>query len=232
MKRRPRSSSSLSRYGDRYPNDRPNDPSNDDRYTDERYGDDRYDDRYPDDRYPDDQYGDRPPKRPARSSAGSILNSTTLAILGAVLILGIGMGAFFGYSANSSSGGSIDTRVEIDASVPNAQLCSQYGAGAIAVDLRAFVTLSPFKVFISQPLMQPGCVLRRNNWRVLRSRDIINDKEERECKQRMNTFGFTGDVDKGIEGDAKVDCVYANDAARNLFLTGGGLGIGADADQF
>lgn len=219
MKRRPRSSSSLSRYGDRYPNDRPDD----DRYPD---------DRYPDDPYPDDRYDDRSPKRSARSSAGSILNSTTLAIIGAVLILGMGLGAFFGYSANSTSGGSIDTRVEIDASVPNAQLCAQYGAGAIAVDLRAFVTLSPFKVFISQPLMQPGCVLRTNNWSVLENRDIINSKDIRECKQRMNTFGFTGDVEKGIEGDAKVDCVYANDAARNLFLKGNSLGVGGEAERF
>ncbi|NET52766.1 MAG: DUF3172 domain-containing protein [Merismopedia sp. SIO2A8] len=185
----------------------------------------RYDDRY------SDRYSERSPERSPRSSAGSILNSTTLAILGAVLVVGIGLGAFFGYTANSSVGGSIDTRVEIDASVPNADLCAQYGAGAIAVDLRAFVTLSPFKVFISQPLMQPGCVLRTNNWNILQQRDVIDTEEARECKQRMNTFGFTGDIEQGGEGAAKVDCVYANDTARNLFLKNG-LGTGLNGDRF
>jgi len=218
MKRRPRSSSA---------------PRYSDRYTDDRYDDSRYDnDRYNGDRG-GDRNGDRYPEKPSRSSAGSIFSSSTLAIIGAVLVLGIGLGAFFGYTANTSSGGSIDTRVEIDASVPNAELCAQYGAGAIAVDLRAFVTLSPFKVFISQPLMQPGCVLRTNNWNILQQRNVVDTQEARECKQRMNTFGFTGDIDSGAEGNAKVDCVYANDAARNLFLRGGGsLGIGPDAERF
>lgn len=229
MKRRPRLSSS-DRNPDRQPPDR-----NGDRYSD-RYGD-RYDREYDDydrsDRYDDegDRYSSRKGKKASRSTAGSILSSTTLAILGAVLVLGIGLGAFFGYTANTSSGGSIDTRVEIDASIPNAEICAQYGAGAIAVDLRAFVTLSPFKVFISQPLMQPGCVLKRNNWNILQNRDVIDTEEARECKQRMNTFGFTGDIEQGGENSAKVDCVYANDAARNLFLKNG-LGAGLGGDSF
>ena len=179
----------------------------------------------------DDRYSDRYSELPPRSSTGSILSSATLAILGAVLVLGIGLGAFFGYTANTSAGGSIDTRVEIDASVPNAELCAQYGAGAIAVDLRAFVTLSPFKVFISQPFMQPGCVLRTNNWNILQQRNMIDTDEARECKQRMNTFGFTGDIEQGGEEAAQIDCVYANDAARNLFLRNG-LGAGPAGERF
>lgn len=224
MKRRPRLSSS-----DRSPSNRPPSDQYNDRYGD-RYSERDYDDYDRTDRYPASG-SDRASKTSRRSTAGSILNSTTLAILGAVLVLGIGVGAFFGYTTNTSSGGSIDTRVEIDASVPNAEICAQYGAGAIAVDLRAFVTLSPFKVFISQPFMQPGCVLRTNNWNILQQRNIIDSEEARECKQRMNTFGFTGDIEQGGEDSAKVDCVYANDAARNLFLKNG-LGSGPAGDRF
>lgn len=226
MKRRPRLSSS-----DRSP-DRQSSDRNGDRYND-RYSNRDYDDYDRSARYDEDvdRYSSRKGKRSGRSTAGSILSSTTLAILGAVLVLGIGLGAFFGYTANTSSGGSIDTRVEIDASVPNAEICAQYGAGAIAVDLRAFVTLSPFKVFISQPFMQPGCVLRTNNWNILQQRDIIDAEEARECKQRMNTFGFTGNIEQGGEDAAKVDCVYANDAARNLFIKNG-LGTGLSGDRF
>lgn len=231
MKRRPRLSSS-DRSPDRQPPDR-----NGDRYDSSRGGRE-YDDYDRSSRYEaqyseneGDRYSSRNGDRNRRSTVGSILSSTTLAILGAVLVLGIGVGAFFGYTANTSSGGTIDTRVEIDASVPNAELCAQYGAGAIAVDLRAFVTLSPFKVFISQPLMQPGCVLRTNNWNILQQRDVIDADEARECKQRMNTFGFTGNIEQGGEDSAKVDCVYANDAARNLFIKNG-LGTGLSGDRF
>ncbi|MGB3615209.1 MAG: DUF3172 domain-containing protein, partial [Elainellaceae cyanobacterium] len=95
-----------------------------------------------------------------------------------------------------------------------------YGAGAIAVDLRAFVTLNPFKVFISQPLMQPGCVLRSNNWSILEQRDLVSSQDVRQCKQRMNTFGFIGDLEQ-TSGTPVVECVYENDGARNLFLKSG-----------
>ncbi|MGF1496154.1 MAG: DUF3172 domain-containing protein [Elainellaceae cyanobacterium] len=187
-----------------------------------RYGD-RYTDR--DDRT--DRLPEAPPKQP---SIGAMINSTTLAILGAVLVLGIGLGAFFGYSANFSTE-NVASRVVIEESVANPEVCAQYGAGAITVDLRAFVTLNPFKVFISQPLMQPGCVLRSNNWAVLEKRDLVSQEDVRQCKQRMNTFGFTGDIAKA-DSQPKVDCVYENDSARNLFLRTGIGGTRPESDRF
>ncbi|MGF1515212.1 MAG: DUF3172 domain-containing protein [Elainellaceae cyanobacterium] len=175
----------------------------------------RYSDRYD---APDDNY-DMPKERLSGKSAGGILSSTTLAILGAALVIGIGLGALFGSSVNFSDE-TVATRVAIDESVANPEICAQYGAGAIAVDLRAFVTLNPFKVFISQPLMQPGCVLRSNNWSILEQRDLVSSQDVRQCKQRMNTFGFIGDLDQGAE-NTTVECVYENDGARNLFLKSG-----------
>ncbi|MEO0410111.1 MAG: DUF3172 domain-containing protein, partial [Cyanobacteria bacterium P01_A01_bin.135] len=128
-------------------------------------------------------------------------------------------GALFGSSVNFSDE-TVATRVAIDESVANPEICAQYGAGAIAVDLRAFVTLNPFKVFISQPLMQPGCVLRSNNWSILEQRDLVTSQDVQQCKRRMNTFGYIGDLDQ-TAGTPVVECVYENDGARNLFLKSG-----------
>ncbi len=165
-----------------------------------------------------------------KNSSGSWFNSTKIAIISAVLIVGIGLGAFFGYSVNFSDE-SVASRVVIEESVANPEVCAQYGAGAIAVDLRAFVTLNPFKVFISQPLMQPGCVLRSNNWAVLESRGLLDSQEMRECKRRMNTFGYIGDIEQS-NSEPRIDCVYENDAARNLFLENGGRGVTRESNRF
>lgn len=198
-----------------------------DRYSDSRYSDpSRYDD-----------YDERSNERPAPSggsgggngglggfgggggggkSGGTPLTWATGAILAAVMLLGIGLGILFS-SGTTSDVGSVATRYDIDRSSPNPEICVQFGASAISVDLRAFVTLSPFSVFISQPRMQPGCVLRGSNWDILQSRNLVTSDDVNQCRRRMNTFGFTGDLNNASE-KAKVDCVYQNDAARNLFL--------------
>jgi hypothetical protein len=166
------------------------------------------------------RYSDRcPDEAPQRSSLGSIINSTTLAIMGAVLMLGVGLGIAFSTTINLSPE-TVATRVAIEESVPNAQVCAQYGAGAIALDLRAFVTLNPFNVYISQPAMQPGCILRSTNWAILERRDLVSSDDIRDCRQRLNTFGFTGDIE-GQGAQPRVDCVYQNDSAKNLFLRPG-----------
>lgn len=145
-----------------------------------------------------------------------MLTWSTGALLAAVLIVGVGLGMFLS-SATTSDVGNVATRYDIDRSAPNPEICVQFGASAISVDLRAFVTLNPFSVFISQPKMQPGCVLRSSNWEVLQSRNLVSSDEVNQCRRRMNTFGFTGDInDKGTK--AQIDCIYQNDAARNLFL--------------
>jgi hypothetical protein len=145
-----------------------------------------------------------------------LLNWTTAAILAAVLMLGIGLGMVFS-SSTTSDIGNVATRYDIDKSAPNPEVCVQFGASAIAVDLRAFVTLNPFSVFVSQPKMIPGCVLRSSNWEVLQSRQLVTSDEVNQCRRRMNTFGFTGDINNK-DAKPQVDCVYQNDAARNLFL--------------
>jgi Protein of unknown function (DUF3172) len=195
MKRKPPKPPSRSRYSD-------------DNYSNDGYSDDDYGDR-------SDRYTDRSPQ--PEPKAGGILNWKTGAILGAIFTAGLALGIFFS-SATTSDIGSVATRYDIDRSAPNPEICVQYGASAIAVDLRAFVTLSPFAVHVSQPKMQPGCVVRSSNWSILQSRSLVTSQEVNECRNRMNTFGFTGDIEKRDAASHQIDCLYQNDSARNLFL--------------
>src|SRR4028119_463166 len=144
----------------------------------------------------------------------SNLNYTSLAIFGAIFALGVGIGIAFSSTA-SLNPENVASREVIDRSAPNAELCIQYGASAMVTDMRVFVTLNPFNVYVTQPKMQPGCVLRQNNWAVLEQKQLVNSDQVRDCKRRMNTFGFTGDLDAK---DNEIQCIYQNEAADNLFL--------------
>ncbi len=151
------------------------------------------------------------PKR--KSITASIFNATSLALLAGVFILGIGIG--LGFSSVSTSGaGKIVTLNDLELRAPDPQICAQYGSAAITMDTRVFVTLNPLNVYVSQPTTQPGCVLRTNNWSILEQKGLVKSDQVRECKNRMNTFGFTD----ALERSPKIDCIYQNDAAKNLFL--------------
>jgi hypothetical protein len=152
-------------------------------------------------------------------SSGFKLNYALAAILGGIFILGIGFG--IGLSSTTTvNPENVVSRDFIDRSVKDAELCVQYGASAMVTDMRVFVTLSPFSVYVTQPTLQPGCVFRRNNWTILEQRKVVNSQQVNECKNRMNTFGYTGT----IESNPKVDCIYQNDSAGNLFLNQPGAG--------
>nr|WP_295613597.1 DUF3172 domain-containing protein [Chamaesiphon sp. GL140_3_metabinner_50] len=136
-----------------------------------------------------------------------------MAVASAVSIVGIGIGVAFSSTATLDPQ-SVASPDFIDRAAPNPELCVNYGASAMVMDARLFVTLSPFKVYVSQPKMTPGCVMRTNNWSILEQRKLINGDRVRECKQKMNTFGFTG----ALESSPQINCIYQNDSAQNLFL--------------
>ena len=160
-----------------------------------------------------------------KSTSSGFFNSTILAVLAGVFILGVGIGIAFSSTATLTPT-NVASREFIDRSAPNADLCVQYGASAIVTDTRVFVTLNPFNVYVTQPKMQPGCVMRTNNWSILEQRKAVTGEDVRECKNRMNTFGYTGDL-----GDKpEVDCIYQNDAEKNRFLNQPGT-IGAPAPE-
>lgn len=141
-------------------------------------------------------------------------------------------GIFIGLSLNLSSASdnlaTVDSSLQIDRKAPNPEVCQQYGASAIVTDMRVFLTLNPFSVYLTQPQMQPGCVLRRTNWSVIEQQNLVSSEQVRDCKRRMNTFGFVG----VLEGKPKIDCVYQNNAAGNLFLNKNGSGALPESDNF
>lgn len=166
------------------------------------------------------------PRVDSRSSSWPV-NPTTLALLGGVFLLGIGVGIGFS-SASNSNLENVVSREAIDRAAPNPELCAQFGASAIAVDMRMFVTLNPFNAYVAQPTMQPGCVLRSNNWSILEQRGLVNRQDVSECKNRMNTFAFVGP----LEGSPQIECIYQNDAAKNLFLDRGIDGTPPETERF
>ena len=165
----------------------------------------------------------------ASSGGGkSPINAAKAAILASVFILGIVVGIALNFSNNSDLSG-IDSRIEIDQQAPNAQLCQQFGASAIVSDMRIYLTLNPFNVFVTQPIMEPGCVLRQNNWSLLEKQNLVSNEQVRDCKRRMNTFGYTG----VLEGKPKINCIYQNDSMGNLFLNNtGNSGARPESDNF
>ena len=175
-------------------------------------------------RYDPPNYRSNPTPPPQKKSP---IDVAKVAILASVFIVGIvvGLGLNLTTSSNPST---IDSSLQIDRQAPNPELCQQFGASAIVTDMRVFLTLSPFSVYLTQPSMQPGCVLRRTNWSILEQKKLVNSEQVRDCKRRMNTFGFIGP----LEGKPKIDCIYQNDAAGNLFLDRTGVAPTPESDNF
>ena len=196
------------------------DRRDDDRRRDEPRRDNRRDGR---------GYGGPPP--PKNGGNGMSLNTATIAVLAGVLIVGIGIGSAV-TSTTQGDQGNIASSQQLDMAVPDPEFCRQWGASAFVMDIEMYTTLNPSSSFVTQPTLQPGCVIRRENWAVLRKEGAITSGQERECKQRMNTFAYIGSVrDKPV-----VRCVYQTDITQNKFLTRGvaddTVGITPEADQF
>ena len=101
--------------------------------------------------------------------------------------------------------------------VPDPEFCRQWGASAFVIDVEMYTTLNPSTSFVTQPALQPGCVIRRENWTVLQKQGAISNEDVRECKQRMNTFAYIGSIrDKPL-----VKCVYQTDVNENKFIIKG-----------
>ncbi len=173
-------------------------------------------------------YSEPPRNSPPSGGGKSPFDAAKAAILASVFVLGIVVGIALNFSNNSNLD-SVDSRVEIDQQAPNAQLCQQFGASAIVSDMRIYLTLNPFSVYVTQPIMEPGCVLRQNNWTLLEKQNLVSNDQVKDCKRRMNTFGFTG----VLEGSPKINCIYQNDSMGNLFLNkSGSSGARPESDNF
>nr|YP_002048967.1 hypothetical protein PCC_0316 [Paulinella chromatophora]ACB42757.1 hypothetical protein PCC_0316 [Paulinella chromatophora] len=139
-------------------------------------------------------------------------NISTVAILAGVLVVGIGIGTGIS-STSQGSQGNIASSQQLDMAVADPEFCKQWGASAFVMDLQTYTTMNPSTSFVSQPKLQPGCVIRRENWSVLQKEGVVSAEQMRECKQRMNTFAYIGSV----RDKPEVRCVYQTDLADNKF---------------
>ncbi|MEB3246785.1 MAG: DUF3172 domain-containing protein, partial [Synechococcus sp.] len=129
---------------------------------------------------------DRPSPPPPPGGGGPMqFNTLTAAVLAGVLIVGIGIGSAV-TSTTQGDQGNIASSQQLDMAVPDPEFCRQWGASAFVMDIEMYTTLNPSSSFVTQPTLQPGCVIRRENWSVLRKEGAITADQERECKQRMN----------------------------------------------
>ena len=172
-----------------------------------------------------------PPGNNEGGDGGGRFNTTRIAVLAGVLVVGIGIGSAV-TSTTQGDQGNIASSQQLDMAVPYPEFCRQWGASAFVMDIEMYTTLNPSSSFVTQPTLQPGCVIRRENWAVLRKEGAVTAAQERQCKQRMNTFAYIGSVrDKPV-----VRCVYQTDITQNKFLTKGiaddTVGITPEADQF
>ncbi|QEY33522.1 DUF3172 domain-containing protein [Synechococcus sp. RSCCF101] len=155
----------------------------------------------------------------------------TASVLAGVLILGIGIGTSLS-SNRPGDQGNIASSQQLDLAVPDPEFCKQWGASAFVMDVEMYTTLNPSTSFVTQPKLQPGCVIRRENWSVLQKEGAITAAQMRECKQRMNTFAYIGSV----RDNPIVRCVYQTDISENKFLTPGvaddSVGITPEGDRF
>ena len=163
-----------------------------------------------------DPYGQRSNRLPASSEQKINFNTGTIAVLAGVLILGVGIGSAI-TSTTDGGQGNIASQQQLDMAVPDPEFCRQWGASAFVIDVEMYTTLNPSTSFVTQPALQPGCVIRRENWTVLQKQGAISNEDVRECKQRMNTFAYIGSIrDKPI-----VKCVYQTDVNENKFIIKG-----------
>ena len=206
--------------------------------TRSRYGHSSYDEGYGRESYGDPRRGGGRPRGPSSGGGGAPgggggfqFNVGTVAVLGGVLVVGIGIGT--GISSNTQGDqGNIASSQQLDMAVPDPEFCRQWGASAFVMDIELYTTMNPSSSFVTQPALRPGCVIRRENWSVLQKEGAVTAEQMRQCKQRMNTFAYIGSVkDQPI-----VRCVYQTDITENKFITKGvaddAAGITPEADQF
>jgi hypothetical protein len=170
-----------------------------------------------------------PPRRPGPGGGGGkagppTFNVATAALLAGVLVVGIGIGSAV-TSTTQGNQGNIASSQQLDMAVPDPEFCKQWGASAFVMDIELYTTMNPSSSFVTQPTLQPGCVIRRENWAVLQKQGAVTAEQMRECKQRMNTFAYIGSIrDKPI-----VRCVYQTDISGNKFQMPGNAGAADDS---
>lgn len=154
-----------------------------------------------------------PPLPPVNTNGDSSFSNLTKAFVAGSFILGMGAGIWFASEVNFAPQ-NVASTVLVDTKTPSSEVCIANGYSSMVFDQRLFVSFNPFNVYVSQPEVKPGCVLRRANFNVLESRGLVDSQQVQDCKRNMNTFAFVGD----LTGKPQVSCVYHSEEAENQFL--------------
>lgn len=147
------------------------------------------------------------------ASSGQGMSNLTKAFISGAFILGMGAGIWFD-SEVTFAPQNVASTVLVDTKTPNSEVCMANGYSSMVFDQRIFVSFNPFNVYVSQPEVKPGCVLRRANFNVLETRGLVDQQAVQACKRNMNTFAFVGD----LSASPQVSCVYHSEEAENQFL--------------
>eukprot|EP00878_Enallax_costatus_P009545 GHUV01009975.1.p1 GENE.GHUV01009975.1~~GHUV01009975.1.p1 ORF type:complete len:260 (+),score=65.84 GHUV01009975.1:338-1117(+) len=107
---------------------------------------------------------------------GGGLSGYTKALIAAAFVTGLGAGVYFDAEINLSPNQVASTEI-IDRRTPNAEVCMAYGYSAMVFDQRVFVTYNPFNLYVTQPEVKPGCILRRSNFNVLEREKLVDSKQ-------------------------------------------------------
>ena len=87
-------------------------------------------------------------------------NVQRIAVLAGVLVLGIGVGVTISSNTQGDQG-NIASSQQLDMAVADPEFCKQWGASAFVMDLQMYTTMNPSTSFVTQPKLQPGCVIGR-----------------------------------------------------------------------
>ena len=118
-------------------------------------------------------------------------NKITNFLIAGAFIIGMGAGVAFDTSVDLEPS-NVASREILDRQTPSSEVCMANGASAMVFDQRVFMSLNPFNIYVSQPEVKPGCVLRRSNWSILEKENLVTNNQESDCKRGMNTFAFVG----------------------------------------
>jgi len=147
------------------------------------------------------------------SNSDPPLTNLTKAFIAGAFVMGMGAGVWFNTGATFTPSNVASTEL-IDRKTPNSEVCLANGYSSMVFDQRIFVSFNPFNVYVTQPEVKPGCVVRRANIGLLEKRGLVSGDEVRACTRNMNTFAFVGD----LTGSPEVACVYHSEDAENQFL--------------
>merc|ERR1712176_245916 len=140
-------------------------------------------------------------------------NQNILVSILVAFFLGISAGIWFSTGASVSSD-NLTSTYAIDNQTPNVKVCLANGFSSMVFDQRLFVSFNPFNVYVTQPEVKSGCVLRNSNLYLLEEKKLVSARQVQKCKKQMNTFAFIGDLDNNPE----ITCVYHSEDALNAYI--------------